>query len=77
MADKVYVDVLAMILSDGRKKPLGLVWEDGRKILIDHVLDVRRAASLRTGGVGDRYTCEVSGKAFFLFDEDGRWFMER
>lgn len=77
MADKVYVDVLAMILADGRKKPLGLVWEDGRKILIDHVLDVRRAASLRAGGVGDRYTCEVSAKAFFLFDEGGRWFMER
>jgi len=65
MADKVYVDVLAMILADGRKKPLGLV------------LDVRRAASLRAGGVGDRYTCEVAGKAFFLFDEDGKWFVER
>jgi hypothetical protein len=55
MADKVYVGVLAIIQPDGKKKPLGLIWEDGRKILIDDVLDVRRAASLKAGGVGDRY----------------------
>jgi hypothetical protein len=76
MADKVYVGVLAIIQPDGKKKPLGLIWEDGRKILIDDVLDVRRAASLKAGGVGDRYACEVSGRVIFLFDEEGRWFVE-
>ena len=74
---KVYVSVLTLINPEGKKKPLGLIWEDGRKILINDVLDVRRAASLKAGGAGVRYTCEVSGKVIFLFDEDGRWFVER
>ncbi len=74
---KVYVSVLALINPEGKKKPLGLIWEDGRKILINEVLDVRRAASLKAGGAGVRYTCEVSGKVIFLFDEEGRWFVER
>ena len=76
MADKVYVDVLALLQSDGKKKPLGLILRDGRKILIDDVLDVRRAASLKAGGTGDRYTCEISGNVVFLFDEEGHWFVE-
>jgi hypothetical protein len=77
MGTKVYVSVLALINPDGKKKPLGLIWENGRKILIDQVLDVRRAASLRAGGLGDRYTCEICGKVIFLFDEEGRWFVEK
>lgn len=76
MAEKVYVSVLAMFDPEGAKKPLGIIWTDGRKFSIDNVLDVRRAASLRAGGVGIRYTCEVSGKVVFLYDEEGRWFME-
>ena len=73
----VYVSVLALINPEGKKKPLGFIWEDGRKILINDILDVRRAASLKAGGAGVRYTCEVSGKVIFLFDEEGRWFVER
>lgn len=44
-------------------------FRDGRKIRIDDVLDVRRAVSLRAGGTGDRYTCEISGNVVFLFDK--------
>ena len=75
-AAKVYVGVLALISPEGQKKPLGIVWEDGRKFLINNILDVRRAASLKAGGAGIRYTCEIAGKVLFLFDEDGKWFVE-
>jgi hypothetical protein len=41
------------------------------------VTDVCRAASLKAGGVGMRYTCMVRNHQTYLFYEDGRWFMER
>ena len=76
MPDKVYVSVLAICNQDGTTKPLGVIWPDGRKFGIDTVLDIRKAASYRAGGTGIRYTCEICGKAVYLYDEDGRWFME-
>lgn len=83
---KVYVNVLASFDTDGRLRPLALLWEDGRKYRIDQVLDVRSAASLRAGGQGDRYTIRVGSRESFLFFERspavagaelGRWFVER
>ena len=83
---KVYVNVLASFDTNGRLRPLALLWEDGRKYRIDQVLDVRSAASLRAGGQGDRYTIRVGSRESFLFFERspavagvelGRWFVER
>ncbi len=76
MSDKVYVSVLAICHQDGRTQPLGVIWPDGRKFGIDNILDIRKAASYRAGGTGMRYTCEIYGKVVFLYDEEGRWFME-
>ena len=75
---KVYVSVCADF-NDGRITPLSFVWEDEKRYNIDKVLDVRKAASLKAGGLGIRYTCTVHGKQIYLyFDEDElRWFMER
>jgi hypothetical protein len=74
---KIYVDVLAMFHKDGRLIPVSFEWEDGRKYEIDRVLDVTRAASLKAGGTGMRYTCSVRGHETYLFLEEDRWFMER
>ena len=43
---------------------------------IDRVLDVRRAASLKAGGMGIRYTVRINGKQSYLFYEEPRWFVE-
>ena len=43
---------------------------------IDKVTDVRYAASLKAGGAGIRYTCQISGKERYLFLEDQRWFVD-
>ena len=51
----------------------------GRMVMymIQKVTDVRRAASLKAGGAGIRYTCIVDGKESHLFYEDNNmWFME-
>lgn len=73
---KVYVSVVAEIDEEGNKKPLSIKWEDGRKYMIDKVLDVRRAFAVKVGGTAVRYTIMVGGKTTFLFEDDGKWFAE-
>ena len=78
MDTKIYVEVDATFTKDGRLFPKTFVWEDGRRITIDRVTDCRRAASLKAGGVGERYTCMIEGIRHYLYYEgDNRWFMER
>ena len=73
---KEYVSILAQIHRDGSIQPLGILLEDGRKYDIDEVKDKCRAASLRAGGCGIRYTIRIGSRDTYLFDEDGRWFVE-
>ena len=51
-------------------------WEDGRRFEVDRLLDVRRAAALKAGGQGVRYTVRILGKETYLFEDEGRWFVE-
>ena len=83
---KVYVAVKAGFDRDGRMIPVELTWEDGTKYAIDKVTEIRRAAALRAGGHGDRYTVWINGMRSYLFFERstypignniGRWFVER
>ena len=73
---KEYVSILAQIHRDGSIQPLGILLEDGRKYDIDEVKDNCRAASLKAGGCGIRYTIRIGARDTYLFDEDGRWFVE-
>ena len=73
---KEYVSILAQIHPDGSIQPLGILLGDGRKYDIDEVKDKCRAASLKAGGCGIRYTVRIGTRDTFLFDEDGRWFVE-
>ena len=78
MDNKVYVDVTAEFSKDGNLVPKCCRWEDGQVYEIERVKDVRRAASLKAGGVGMRYTCVIDGQEKHLFYEDNNmWFMER
>lgn len=73
---KRYVAVDAHFDEDGRLIPRVVEWDDGRRFAIDEVRDVRRAASLKTGGDGMRYTVRVGRNITYLFFEDPRWFVE-
>ena len=55
-----------------------LFWWGGKRYDVDRVLDVRRAASLKGGGLGIRYTCRILGKERYLFFDDAaqQWFVE-
>lgn len=74
---KVYVSVEARFEPDGRIIPTSVTWEDGHRYDIDRILDIRRAASLKAGGAGIRYTVRIGRQETFLFLEDRRWFVER
>ena len=76
MSRKVFVKVTASFDTDGRITPLSLEWEDGRLYTIDRITDLRRAASLKAGGMGLRYTVIINGKQSYLFYEGTKWFVE-
>ena len=73
---KVFVVVIARFDAEGNITPLTVIWEDGRVFEIDKVLDIRRAASLKAGGIGVRYTCRIRGRETFLWYEEPRWYVE-
>ena len=74
---KIYVNVMAEFTKDGRLLPKSFMWKDGHTYEIQKVTDIRRAASLKAGGVGIHYTCIVDGQESHLYYEDNNlWFME-
>ena len=83
---KVYVAVKADFSEEGIMLPREITWEDGKKLEIDRIIDIRQAPALKAGGQGDRYTIMVRGNQSYLFFERstnltgnviGRWFVER
>ena len=75
---KVYVEVRVRFTTDGRLTPMSIIWTDGTEYEIQRVKDVCRAASLKAGGVGLRFTCIIAGKESHLYYEDNNlWFVER
>ena len=73
---KTYVNVIVEHQSDGRKTPIQIRFDDGRRFDIDKVTERRRAAATKVGGTGIRYTVFIRGKQRSLFEDDGLWFVE-
>ncbi len=75
---KVYVEVLARFTTDGQLIPVSLVWESGRRYMIDRINRVERMASRKAGGAGICYTCRILNREIQLFyEENGLWFVTR
>lgn len=70
------VAVVVTVSRDGQVCPKKFQWKDGHTYTIDRVTKVERAASTKVGGCGIRYTVIVEGLPRFLYDEEGKWFME-
>lgn len=73
---KQYVPVVVRFDTEGKLHPLVIEFDEEHKYPVDRVLDVRRAACQRVGGVGDRYTCQINGQVTYLWMEKGIWFVE-
>ena len=76
MARRVYVKVVVEYDENGKIRPLMVEWEDGQRFEVDRLLDVRRAAATKAGGHGMRYTVRIGGHETYIFEDDGRWFVE-
>lgn len=76
MAQKVYVDVLVLTTREGYKKPLRIRFSDNTVYSIDKVSQIKRCAARKVGGTGIRYTVSIMGKQTYLFEDDGKWFVE-
>lgn len=76
MAHRTYVKVFMEVNEVGDVLPVRITWADGRTFEVDRLLDVRRAAATKAGGQGMRYTCRILGRETYLFEDEGRWFVE-
>lgn len=74
--EKIYVEVHLRVTADGSVRPLSILWEDGMVYTIDRLRKAVPAASLKVGGGGMRYTVVIEGKDRYLFEENGKWFVE-
>ena len=74
---KQYIRVAAEFTKEGAVNPI-LIWWGDKSYTVDRILDRRRAASLKAGGIGWRYTCRILGIERYLFydDEEQQWFVE-
>ena len=74
--EKRIVPVVVRFDTEGKLRPLVVEFDESHKYTVDKILDVRRAACQRVGGVGDRYTCMIQGQETYLWLEKGVWFVE-
>lgn len=74
---KCYVSVLVGVDECGKKIPKEIIFHD-HKYEVVKVLEVRNCASLKVGGIGERYKVRINNKDTHLFFETdtGRWFVE-
>ena len=77
---KDYVTVVARHELGGRIRPVAYQLPGGSPVKIDCISDERQAASLKSGGQGTRYTCNVTvdevQSDVYLFHDEELWFME-
>ena len=73
---KVFVEVTVKISPDGEVRPLTITFEDGIVFEIDRLKHICRAHATKVGGTGIRYTIVINNRETYLFEDDGRWFVE-
>lgn len=76
MFRKVFVSVLVQHGNDGKKVPISITFEDGKKYDVDRLIERRRAAASKVGGTGIRYTIRIRDHQTFLFEDEDMWFVE-
>lgn len=73
---KVFVKVIAEIDEQGIVCPKSIIWEDGRRFAVDKITRVQRACAGKVGGTAIRYSIYVCGKQTYLYEDEGKWFVE-
>lgn len=73
--NKKFVSVILLVDEDGKKTPKTIIY-NGKAYEIDRVLDMKKSASLKVGGIGDKYIIRIGGVETCVFCDNNRWFVE-
>ena len=73
---KVYVDATVKYTRDGKMFPVELIFEDGQRYAVDRVKQACRAAAIKVGGTGIRFTVMIGGRETFVYFDRNGWFVE-
>lgn len=73
---KVYVGVQLTVSPEGDIRPNTITFENGTVYKIDRLKHRCRAHATKVGGTGIRYTVVICGQETYLFEDDGKWFVE-
>ena len=73
---KVFVGVQLTVSPEGDVRPNTIKFEDGTIYEIDRLRHRCRAHATKVGGTGIRYTVVIRGQETYLFEDDGKWFVE-
>ena len=73
---KVYVEVQLTVSPECDVRPNTIKFEDGTIYEIDRLRHRCRAHATKVGGTGIRYTIVIRGQETYLFEDDGKWFVE-
>ena len=70
------INVIVKMDEFGNITPLTILWSNTLTLQIDKIIDIRKKASLKGGGMGVRYTCRIKGHERFLWLDEYTWFVE-
>ncbi|MBR3357322.1 MAG: hypothetical protein IKG46_05765 [Solobacterium sp.] len=71
---KKYIDLIVQIDRDGNMTPKEILWEDGRRFIVQKVLDKRHAIT-SAGGAAVCFTCILAGRRRDIYREKERWYV--
>ena len=73
---RVDVGVTLKVSPEGNVRPLTITFENGKTYTIDRLKERKRAAATKVGGTGIRYTIVIQNRETYLFEDEGKWFVE-
>ena len=73
---RVDVGVTLKVSPEGNVWPLTITFENGKTYTIDRLKERKRAAATKDGGTGIRYTVVIQNRETYLFEDEGKWFVE-
>ena len=73
---KVSVVVMVKVSPEGEIRPINITYTDGITYEIDRLKQRCRAHATKVGGTGIRYTIVVGKKETYLFEDEGKWYVE-
>ena len=73
---RVDVGVTLKVSPEGNVRPLTITFGNGTPYKINGLKQRKRAAATKVGGTGIRYTVVIQNRETYLFEDEGKWFVE-